>query len=94
MLNHSEHNLSYVLVITGSDRKGIVSAGTRIDVLVESARQRQPFTHFLSFPVIAKGMKDRFAEFKDDVLRFCEGVCTVMLLQNFSVILSHSISFS
>ncbi|RUS74248.1 hypothetical protein EGW08_017986, partial [Elysia chlorotica] len=62
-----------VIVISGQDKKGIVSAKTRIDVLVDSARQRQPFTHFLSIPVTSDDIITGFENFKDDVLRLCDG---------------------
>ncbi|KAK3713586.1 hypothetical protein RRG08_055228 [Elysia crispata] len=62
-----------VIVINGQDKKGIVSAKTRIDVLVDSARQRQPFTHFLSIPVTSDNIITGFENFKDDVLLQCDG---------------------
>ena len=61
-------------VINGRDRKGVVSAKSRIDILVHSARAKQPFTHFLSFPVHFEGLQERFAEFKNAVLEDCKGV--------------------
>ena len=63
------------VVIQGHDRKGVLSAKTRIDVLVESARQKQPFTHFLSFPFVDDGITERLEEFKSDVQLNCGGVC-------------------
>ncbi|CAL1545826.1 unnamed protein product [Lymnaea stagnalis] len=56
------------LVIYGHERKGIVSAKTRIDVLIDSARQHQPFTHFLSIPVTSPDVIERFQFFKAEVL--------------------------
>ncbi|XP_013401285.1 activating signal cointegrator 1 complex subunit 1 [Lingula anatina] len=61
------------IVIHGQDRKGVVSARTRIEVMVDSARQRLPFTHFLSLPVNGQKIKDAFLDFKADVLRECDG---------------------
>ncbi|XP_006822825.1 activating signal cointegrator 1 complex subunit 1-like [Saccoglossus kowalevskii] len=61
------------IVITGNERKRIVSAKTRIDVLIDSARQRQQFTHFLSVPLNSEQVKNGFEEFKLDVLRECFG---------------------
>ncbi|XP_064640403.1 activating signal cointegrator 1 complex subunit 1-like isoform X2 [Lineus longissimus] len=61
------------IVILSRERRGVVSAKTRIDVMVDSARQRQPFTHFLSFPVNGQSVKDSFMDFKHDVLRECDG---------------------
>ena len=64
----------FIPVIRSSQRRGIISAKNRIDVMVESARQRTPFTHFISFPLNSKEIQDSFLEFKDDVLRECYGV--------------------
>ncbi|KAL5004729.1 hypothetical protein ScPMuIL_018185 [Solemya velum] len=61
------------IVIIGHDRKGVLSAKTRVEVLVDSARQKQQFTHFLSFPVIGENVKQGFSDFKADVLRECDG---------------------
>ncbi|XP_071085062.1 activating signal cointegrator 1 complex subunit 1-like [Haliotis cracherodii] len=59
------------IVILGHDRKGVSSAKTRIDLIVESARQKQPFTHFLS--ICINGIEHSFVDFKTDVLRECDG---------------------
>ncbi|OWF52184.1 activating signal cointegrator 1 complex subunit 1-like [Mizuhopecten yessoensis] len=61
------------IAIVGVDRKGIVSAKTRIDVIVSTARQKEQFTHFLSIPVTSAKIIENFLEFKDDVLRECDG---------------------
>ena len=61
-------------MITCQDKKGVISAKTRIDVLVDSARQRQQFTHFLSIPVTSDDIITGFENFKDDVLLQCDGV--------------------
>ncbi|ESP05047.1 hypothetical protein LOTGIDRAFT_230082 [Lottia gigantea] len=61
------------VVIMGRDKKGVVSAKTRIDVLVNSARNKQQFTHFLSIPVVSDAVIGGFEDFKIDVLRECDG---------------------
>lgn len=61
------------IVIQGHDRNGVISAKTRIDVLVDSGRQKSPFTHFLSIPFNAKHLQDSLSDFKNDVLRECDG---------------------
>ncbi|XP_033760277.1 activating signal cointegrator 1 complex subunit 1-like [Pecten maximus] len=61
------------IVIAGAERKGIISAKTRIDVIVGTARQKEQFTHFLSIPVTTGKVIERCLEFKDDVLRECDG---------------------
>lgn len=60
------------IVITGPERKGVVSAKTRIDVIVDSVRRKEPFTHFLSLPVNSQPIRERFLEFQEDVLRKCD----------------------
>ncbi|XP_071479283.1 activating signal cointegrator 1 complex subunit 1-like [Diadema antillarum] len=57
--------------ITGKNRNGVCSAKTRIDVLVDSARKREPFTHFVSFPLNSQAVMDRFSQFKEEVLANC-----------------------
>ncbi|KAK7090064.1 activating signal cointegrator 1 complex subunit 1-like [Littorina saxatilis] len=56
------------IVIQGHDKKGVISAKTRVEVLVESARQKQPFTHFLSIPIQSEEIWERFEEFKFQIM--------------------------
>ncbi|NXU54429.1 ASCC1 protein, partial [Turnix velox] len=59
------------VVITGQHRGGVVSARTRLDVLLESFRRRQPFTHFLSLPLNQPHVQEKFLQFKEEVLERC-----------------------
>lgn len=59
------------IVITGQHRSGVVSARTRIDVLVDSFRKKQPFTHFLSFALNQPALQEKFLQFKEEVLEKC-----------------------
>ncbi|XP_005991424.1 activating signal cointegrator 1 complex subunit 1 [Latimeria chalumnae] len=59
------------IVITGQQRTGVVSARTRIEVLVESFRKKQPFTHFLSIALNQSDIQERFQQFKKEVLEKC-----------------------
>jgi len=61
------------VVISGSDKAGVRSARTRIDVLQTTARRRMPFTHFLSIPIGDECIRDKFEEFKTQVLQECRG---------------------
>uniref|UniRef100_A0A8C6Y3Z8 Activating signal cointegrator 1 complex subunit 1 n=1 Tax=Naja naja TaxID=35670 RepID=A0A8C6Y3Z8_NAJNA len=72
------------IVITGQHRSGVISARTRIDVLVESFRKKQPFTHFLSFALNQPAIQERFLQFKEEVLEKCSHDCGVSssLFQN------------
>ncbi|CAM2117545.1 activating signal cointegrator 1 complex subunit 1 isoform X1 [Caretta caretta] len=59
------------IVITGQQRSGVISARTRIDVLAESFRKKQPFTHFLSFALNQPAIQKKFLQFKEEVLEKC-----------------------
>ncbi|XP_038591506.1 activating signal cointegrator 1 complex subunit 1 [Micropterus salmoides] len=59
------------IVITGSHKAAVTSAVTRVEVLVESFRKKQPFTHFLSFPLNDAKVQEGFLRFKDEVLQQC-----------------------
>uniref|UniRef100_A0A3Q3WKK5 K Homology domain-containing protein n=1 Tax=Mola mola TaxID=94237 RepID=A0A3Q3WKK5_MOLML len=59
------------IVITGPNKAGVSSAVTRVEVLVESFRKKQPFTHFLSFPLNNPDIQEGFLRFKEDVLQQC-----------------------
>ncbi|XP_031171511.1 activating signal cointegrator 1 complex subunit 1 [Sander lucioperca] len=59
------------IVITGSHKAAVSSAVTRVEVLVESFRKKQPFTHFLSFPLNDPQIQEGFLSFKDEVLQQC-----------------------
>lgn len=61
------------IVIQGHDRNGVISAKTRIDVLLDSGRQKSQFTHFLSVPFNTKHLQDGLIDFKNEVLRECDG---------------------
>ncbi|KAM6265552.1 activating signal cointegrator 1 complex subunit 1 isoform 2-T2 [Porphyrio hochstetteri] len=59
------------IVITGQHRSGVISARTRIDVLLDSFRKKQPFTHFLSFALNQPAIQEKFLQFKEEVLEKC-----------------------
>ncbi|XP_040885458.1 activating signal cointegrator 1 complex subunit 1 [Toxotes jaculatrix] len=59
------------IVITGSHKAAVLSAATRVEVLVDSFRKKQPFTHFLSFPLNDPKIQEGFMRFKDEVLQQC-----------------------
>ncbi|XP_067007831.2 activating signal cointegrator 1 complex subunit 1 isoform X2 [Anabrus simplex] len=60
------------IIITGSDKKGVSAARRRINLIVISARQKQPFTHFLSIPMTGESIKEGFLKFKEEVLEKCK----------------------
>ncbi|KAG8008647.1 Activating signal cointegrator 1 complex subunit 1 [Nibea albiflora] len=68
-----EEDFSYMgpPVITGSHRAAVSSALTRVEVLLESFRKKQPFTHFLSLPLNDPKIQEGFLRFKDEVLKQC-----------------------
>ncbi|KAJ8013563.1 hypothetical protein DPEC_G00031060 [Dallia pectoralis] len=59
------------IVITGSQKAAVSSAATRVDLLLESFRRKQPFTHFLSFALNHPQVQEGFLRFKDQVLEQC-----------------------
>lgn len=59
------------IVVTGSQKAAVSSAVTRVEVLVESFRKKQPFTHFLSFPLNDPKIQEGFLTFKDEVVKQC-----------------------
>uniref|UniRef100_UPI00398E6E00 activating signal cointegrator 1 complex subunit 1 isoform X2 n=1 Tax=Pristiophorus japonicus TaxID=55135 RepID=UPI00398E6E00 len=59
------------IVITGQQRAGVASAQTRIEVMLESFRRKQPFTHFLSFAINHPAIQEQFVKFKERVLDVC-----------------------
>ncbi|KAL6094895.1 ascc1 [Pungitius sinensis] len=59
------------IVVTGSHKAAVSSAVTRLEVLVEGFRKKQPFTHFLSFPLNNSQIQEGFLSFKDEVLQQC-----------------------
>ncbi|XP_078055609.1 activating signal cointegrator 1 complex subunit 1 [Mustelus asterias] len=59
------------IVITGQQRAAVTSAQTRIEVMLESYRRKQPFTHFLSFAINHPTIQEQFVKFKERVLDEC-----------------------
>ncbi|XP_067224976.1 activating signal cointegrator 1 complex subunit 1 isoform X2 [Chanodichthys erythropterus] len=59
------------IVVTGAHRAAVASAVTRIEVLIDSFRRKQPFTHFLSFALNHPQVQDGFLRFREEVLEQC-----------------------
>ncbi|XP_024883318.1 activating signal cointegrator 1 complex subunit 1 isoform X4 [Temnothorax curvispinosus] len=57
------------IVITGRDRKAIISARHRIDLLIEASKKKIHYTHFLSIPLNKKEIIDKYISFKNGVLK-------------------------
>lgn len=53
-----------VSVITGSTKSAVSAAGRRINLVVMSARHKQPCTHFLSIPIAGESIKKNFMTFR------------------------------
>ena len=70
------------IVIRGPERYGVLSAKSRIELIVDSARKRRKPTHFISIPLVCESTKERFLIFKDLVLEECTKVRAVFFLQN------------
>lgn len=72
----------HLTVITGSHKSAVSSALTRVEVLVDSFRRKQPFTHFLSFPLNDPKIQEGFLQFKDEVLQKCAEVYYTYITQS------------
>lgn len=59
------------IVVTGRDIKTVRQARIKIELLVEQARKKVAFTHFLSMPLNNSTIQERFLEFKKEVLEKC-----------------------
>lgn len=59
------------IVITGSHKASVSSAITRVELLIDSFRKKQPFTHFLSVPLNDPKIQEGFLKFKEEVLEQC-----------------------
>ncbi|KAG7492753.1 hypothetical protein MATL_G00018060 [Megalops atlanticus] len=70
-INIPKQGVEGQIVISGQQKASVTSAVTRIEVLVESFRRKQPFTHFLSFPLNHPQIQERFLKFKEEVLEQC-----------------------
>lgn len=67
-INIPKHGVEGPIVITGQQRAGVASAQTRIEVMLDSFRRKQPFTHFLSFAINHRTIQEQFVKFKEEVL--------------------------
>ena len=67
-------------VIRGPERAGVLSARSRIELIVESARRRSRPTHFVSIPLSCEATRERFLDFKDLILQECSKVCQYSVL--------------
>ncbi|CAH2000562.1 unnamed protein product [Acanthoscelides obtectus] len=55
--------------VTGDTERSVASARTQISLIVMQRKDKVPFSHFVSIPVNSEGIKAKFMEFKDDILR-------------------------
>lgn len=63
------------VLVSGRERDAVLTARGRIALIVEAARERLPFSHFLSVPVaqLAPDVKTAFEDFRARVLDLCGG---------------------
>ncbi|XP_037777137.1 activating signal cointegrator 1 complex subunit 1-like [Penaeus monodon] len=59
------------IVVVGKDMKTVRQARMKVELLVDQARKKQPFTHFLSIPFNKPNIQERFLEFQKGVLEKC-----------------------
>eukprot|EP01112_Ceratiomyxa_fruticulosa_P016327 TRINITY_DN4916_c0_g1_i3.p1 TRINITY_DN4916_c0_g1~~TRINITY_DN4916_c0_g1_i3.p1 ORF type:complete len:371 (+),score=67.79 TRINITY_DN4916_c0_g1_i3:152-1264(+) len=65
------------IVIKGTTEAAVVSAKTRIDIIIEKAKNSLPYTHFLSIPLNDPALQEKVNALYDDILRtqsFSRGV--------------------
>jgi len=60
-----------VSVITGRSKSAVSAAGRRINLIVMSARHKEPCTHFLSIPMAGDSIKKNFMTFRVINVYFC-----------------------
>ncbi|KAK2098481.1 hypothetical protein P7K49_023932, partial [Saguinus oedipus] len=77
-------------LITGQHRNGVISARTRIDVLLDTFRRKQPFTHFLSFFLNEVEVQEGFLRFQEEVL----AKCSMYKIQVLSVFLASKLKLT
>jgi len=56
------------VVISGGSRGDVLSACSRIELIVESSRSKMGFTHFISVPLNTAQMQQSFRDFKEQAL--------------------------
>ncbi|TMS22148.1 Activating signal cointegrator 1 complex subunit 1 [Larimichthys crocea] len=61
-INIPKQGVEGQIVITGSHKAAVSSALTRVELLLESFRKKQPFTHFLSLPLNDPKIQEGFLE--------------------------------
>ncbi|KRZ33421.1 Activating signal cointegrator 1 complex subunit 1 [Trichinella pseudospiralis] len=61
------------VTVMGKTKYSVMSCARRIMMIVNAARLRQPFTHFLSIPFTALEIVANFENFKESVLKECVG---------------------
>nr|XP_045606852.1 activating signal cointegrator 1 complex subunit 1-like [Procambarus clarkii] len=59
------------VVVIGKDLKTVRQARLKMELLVEQARKKQPFTHFLCIPFNKPAIQEKYIEFKKEVLEKC-----------------------
>ena len=67
-------------VVTGSQKNAVSSAVTRLEMLIDGFRRKQPFTHFLSFALNDPQVQEGFHTFKAKVLEQFSEVFSQLLL--------------
>ncbi|KAM9462042.1 activating signal cointegrator 1 complex subunit 1 [Clarias gariepinus] len=70
-INIPKQGVEGQIVIAGSQKAAVASAVTRVEVLIESFRRKQPFTHFLSFALNHPQVQEGFKRFREEVLDHC-----------------------
>ncbi|XP_034949757.1 activating signal cointegrator 1 complex subunit 1 [Chelonus insularis] len=57
-----------IVEIIGSNKSEVISCRQRIDLLIESSKDKVPFTHFLAIPLNDEEIINNFNKFKEEIL--------------------------
>ena len=60
--------------ITASTAQAVLSAKTRIEILIDSVRPTLPWTHFISIPLNTSNFVKQFELFKNQVTEFASEI--------------------
>ncbi|KAK2719077.1 activating signal cointegrator 1 complex subunit 1-like [Artemia franciscana] len=60
------------VIIQGDSIRSIISVNSRLEIIISTARQKQPFTHFISIPFTSPEIQSGFLRFQQQVLHNCQ----------------------
>ena len=64
-------NKGQYVTIEGKTKSSVASCRNRLNIIISTVRHKNPFTHFLSFPLNFEHFKSKQIQFKEQVLKSC-----------------------